>query len=522
MHYAASSAIDHLDRQRKPLVMRSAALIAGFCLLLLGLHFWSLMVSRQEQLDETATSTANMARALASQAERSLKVGDLILGEMVERIEQGKPEADAEQHLHARLAAIVKAAPEIQELFLYGADGLRIATSLPVKLPGSNADREFFRYHQTHADRSLHIGKPIRSRSTGILTIPLSRRIDRADGSFGGVAMASLRLSFFGNFYDSFNVGKTGTIILAIDDGTLLYRRPFNPAMVGSDVGNTVVFQMYRKDGPVGSGLRVARLDGIERMYSYRHLEGFPLLVAIARSRDEILADWWTVVFKMSGVVLFAVALLAWGGVRMVRQIRVREALETELRLARASLEGHNVSLQALADTDGLTGLANRRRFETTLAREHERARRNGMPCSLILTDVDFFKKYNDRYGHVAGDDCLRRVAAAIGSGTRRPTDLAARYGGEEFAVILPDTDLEGARAVAENMRAAVAALHVLHADSPCGHVSISLGVVTVHPAVEGGDPLEWVEAADTLLYRAKAAGRNCAAACDGRTLLAA
>jgi len=509
----SQSHIDRLDELCKPMVKRTITLIAGISLLLVGLHLWSLWAARLSEIDSTGTSTANMARALASHAERTVELGDAVLDEMVERAENGElagSQADALQvHLHKRLTHIASVTPQIQELFIYGADGTRLATSLPRLLEGNNADREYFRYHQTHTGRGTYIGKPIRSRSTGILTIPLSRRIDRPDGSFGGVAMASLKLDFFGNFYDSFDVGQTGTIVLAIDDGTLLYRRPFKEEMVGTNVSNIAIFDMYRSMGEAGTAMRVAKIDGIERLYSYRRVEGFPLLVAIAISREEILHEWWVVVIKMSSVVLVALSLLGWGALRMIRQLRVREALEDQLRHARLKLEEQNEELQVLASSDGLTGMANRRHFEYTLSTERERAQRNGQPCSLILLDVDFFKKYNDRYGHVAGDECLRQVARAIDSGTRRPSDLAARYGGEEFAVILPDTDLAGARAVAENIRSAIAALGMAHVDSPFGHVSASLGVFTARPAHDGCPASTWVEAADALLYEAKTAGRN-------------
>jgi diguanylate cyclase (GGDEF)-like protein len=505
--------LQRLDAQRRPLITRSILLMTCFCVLLLGLHAWSLWTAREGELEETSISTANMARALASQAERSIKIGDSILAEMVERAENDGYRQVDEARMHRRLDRIVHANPEIQELFVYDADGMRLATSLPALLPGSNADREYFRWHKAHTETGTRIGMPIRSRSTGILTIPLSRRINRPDGSFGGVAMASLKLDFFGRFYDSFDVGRTGTIVLAIDDGTLLYRRPFNPAMVGTSIVDTVVYQLYKRTGTSGTEMMVAKIDGIERLYSYRHLDGFPLIVATAQAKDEILHDWWIAVAKTSCVVTFAVLVLAWGGGRMIRQIRVREALEDELRAARESLELHNISLRHLAESDALTGLANRRRLEETLAFEYERARRSGLPFSLILTDVDYFKKFNDRYGHVAGDDCLRRVAGAIATGPRRPTDLAARYGGEEFAVVLPDTDVDGARAVAENIRLAVERLAMPHDDSPTGCVTISLGVYTCHPADESGaGPLACIEAADQLLYQAKMDGRNCVA----------
>ena len=513
-----ASRLQHLDAQRTPMALRSIILMTCFCLLLVGLHGWSLWTSRQGELQENAISTANMARALASHAERSLNVADAVLAELVERAqEDGLDRLDGER-MHERMAAIARRSVEIQELFVYGADGRRLASSLPTLLPGSNMDREFFRYHMTHADTATRVGKPIRSRSSGMLTIPVTRRIDRPDGSFGGVAMASLRLDFFGKFYDSFDVGRTGTIILAIDDGTLLYRRPFKPEMVGTSIAEGPVFQLYRKAGPVGTAMLTARIDGIERLYSYRHVDGFPLLVASAQSKEEILNGWWIAVIKMSCVVAFAVSMLAWGVRRMIRQLRLRDALEAELRGARAELELRNVALRQLADSDALTGLANRRRFEETLALEHERARRSGLPFSLILLDVDYFKKFNDRYGHVAGDDCLRRVAAAIAAGPRRPADLAARYGGEEFAVILPDTDAEGACAVAEKIRAAVQALGIGHAESPCGDVTISLGVHTCRPAdVPSTTALACIEAADALLYQAKMNGRNCLATCTER-----
>jgi diguanylate cyclase (GGDEF)-like protein len=507
---SAIQRLQRLDQMRKPLVTRSIVLLAGFCLFLVGLHAWSLWASRQHQLEQTAVNTANMARALASQAESSLKLGDAALSEIVERYEHDGLEGAAEQRMHARLQAIIKQTPELQEAFVYGPDGTRLASSLPTLVRGNNADRAYFIYHKNHTDRRILVGKPIRSRSSGVLAIPLSRRIDRPDGSFGGVAMASLKLDFFGKFYDSFDVGPTGTIILAIDDGTLLYRRPFKADMVGSDIGKGPIFQMYKRSGRAGTAMLVSKIDGIERLYSYRHLDGFPLLVASAQSKQEILAGWWLAVIKTSCVVIFAIALLAWGGRRMVLQIRVREALDAELRSARASVELHNISLRALADSDGLTGLANRRLFDEALEREVGRARRSGAPFAMILTDVDFFKKYNDRYGHVAGDACLRRVAGAIATGARRPADLAARYGGEEFALILPDTDLDGAMAVTEFIRAAVAELGIEHADSRSGRVTLSLGVVAGYPADEPEHtPCAWVEAADAALYEAKAAGRN-------------
>jgi diguanylate cyclase (GGDEF)-like protein len=514
MPQSSAPRLKHLNQIRRPLVGRTIALLATFCVLLVGMLGWSLWTAHDGQLAQTAASTSNMARALAAQAETSFKIADAILAESVERVEHDGVDGAAGERLHARFLHIASHSAEVHGLFVYGADGRWEVTALPKPVQANNADRDYFRYHQTHADRGSHVGKPVRSRSTGVMVIPVSRRIDRPDGSFGGVALVTLDLGYFGRFYDRFDVGHEGTIVLALDDGTLMYRRPFNESLVGRDISKGPVFQAMRRAGPVGTVMLKSAVDGIERLYSYRHLEGYPLVVVSAQSKDGILAHWWSTVFRMSCLVAFAVAMLVWGGARMIRQIRIREHLEDELRRAGAALERHNQALKALAESDGLTGLANRRLFDETLARELARARRSGVQVALIMGDVDCFKKYNDRYGHVAGDDCLRKVAAAIGAGVRRPGDLAARYGGEEFAMILSDTDLAGAVTVAEAIRAAVAALAIEHADGPAGHVSLSLGVVA-GPA--GAEPdSAWVEAADRQLYEAKAGGRNRVAAREG------
>lgn len=158
---------------------------------------------------------------------------------------------------------------------------------------------------------------------------------------------------------------------------------------------------------------------------------------------------------------------------------------------------------------DGLTGIANRRRFDAALAREWQRAQREQQPLALIMMDIDYFKAYNDIYGHQAGDDALKKVAACLRQNVRRAGDLVARYGGEEFVVVLPNTDLAGAREVADAMHRMVGAMKLRHRGAPDGeHLSISAGAAATVPAL-GQTPAELLKKADQALYRAKRSGRD-------------
>ena len=183
--------------------------------------------------------------------------------------------------------------------------------------------------------------------------------------------------------------------------------------------------------------------------------------------------------------------------------------------IVRARVRNH-MALKRIRDAfatlsmqDGLTGLANRRRFDELLAQEWARALRSHTPIALVMCDVDFFKKYNDHYGHLSGDDCLKSIAEVLKASAARPGDFAARYGGEEFAILLPNTDAAGAKIVAEKTRARVEELrieHARHESAPC--VTLSLGVAALVPDA-GRPPQHLILQADKALYAAKHGGRN-------------
>lgn len=187
---------------------------------------------------------------------------------------------------------------------------------------------------------------------------------------------------------------------------------------------------------------------------------------------------------------------------------RLKQEINSRI-IAETLLQEANEKLGRLVNLDGLTQLANRRCFDEYLDQEWHRLAREHLPLSLIMCDIDFFKNYNDTYGHVVGDDCLRKVSLLIKQSVRRPADLAARYGGEEFVVVLPNTDIEGSMAIAEIIRHGLRELAIPHEDSAVSQlVTLSMGVTSLVPMVDS-HPSMLLTAADYALYRAKELGRN-------------
>ncbi len=275
------------------------------------------------------------------------------------------------------------------------------------------------------------------------------------------------------------------------------------------ETGNAAI-EMYRNERPdiILLDIILPDIDGFDVAKEIRRLQGENDWTAIiflsVMSKDEDLAQGIEVggddyLMKPVGRVVLQAKVNA-----MHRLVRMQRAL---IGLAER-LNGVNQELQRLSMTDGLTGIANRRLFDESLDREWRRCRRLKKPLSIILFDVDFFKKYNDRYGHQTGDECLRLVAKEVSRTASRPGDMAARYGGEEFVLILAETDQEGARWVADRIRQNLSALRIPHDGSDYKHVTISCGVVSVVPGEElSAEKL--VKSADIALYIAKEQGRN-------------
>jgi diguanylate cyclase (GGDEF)-like protein len=192
-----------------------------------------------------------------------------------------------------------------------------------------------------------------------------------------------------------------------------------------------------------------------------------------------------------------------------IRALHRIESMRNKVLDMSRDLASANRELEKLTRQDGLTGIANRRHFDSYLETEVRRAARERQPLSLILADVDHFKSFNDHYGHQAGDDCLRQVAAVLGTAGRRPADLAARYGGEEFAIVLPGTGPDGAVDVAQALSRLIAALAISHASSAVSqNVTLSQGIASLAPEKETAAE-DLIHRADQALYQAKQQGRN-------------
>jgi diguanylate cyclase (GGDEF)-like protein len=338
--------------------------------------------------------------------------------------------------------------------------------------------------------------------------MPVSRRINHPDGSFAGVVVATLYLDHFLRLYNSIDIGGNGVINLISADARIVVRRPFNEAEVGTSLASGPLFTQLLPKGSSGTATVKSYVDGVERVVGFRRVDEYPLIVFAALNKDEVLASWRRESLLSAAIVSLLLGILGLLGYRLIRLMKQQNHIQNELLDAQDKLIEANRTLELLALEDALTGLANRRQFDLFIHAEMGRAKRSQGGLALLMIDVDHFKRFNDQYGHLAGDECLRTISAIIRENIKRPGDLAARYGGEEFAVVLPGTDYVGAFLVAEKIRRAVQQAGIEHNESTEGTVTVSLGVSACSPTSEES-PDDLIDASDKALYVAKASGRN-------------
>jgi diguanylate cyclase (GGDEF)-like protein len=356
------------------------------------------------------------------------------------------------------------------------------------------ADRDFFTVHRNSVkDTGLFISRPFRSRlDHNRWTIALSRKITGRDGIFRGVVAGYISVEYLNDILRRSLLGSSGIAAIMRDDGYIIARSVFDDRLAAMQWRSATLLEAL-KFAPRGRFVKRSLDDGVMRLYSYGRIDGTALAITTGVAVDQIYGPWWSRSIVSTAVVLLLITAV----IILVRM------LDKEL-IGRVTAE-HNAQL--LARTDGLTGVANRRMFDETLERELVRAQRQKTHVSLLMIDVDWFKKYNDAHGHNQGDKTLVQIAATLQAATRSHFDLVARYGGEEFAIIFLHDHLKEAPVFAMRVVEAIRGLGLPFHGSPVGQVTVSCGVATCSDGLTDAEVL--LKKADAALYEAKAAGRN-------------
>ena len=460
-----------------------------------ALTFQALYAGRVEELTHAEENSRNIVTTISGDLARNVELYDLSLQAVVSGAEQPVTWALPLPLRQRVLFDRATAASFIGGAYVLDAAGHVKASQNTLSNPRQSfAFRDYFTVQQRNPDAQLYISRPYESIArNGLLSVGLSRRINDAEGRFDGVALLAVRIEYFQSLVDRIDVGRLGQAFIFLGDGTLLASNPDLSRGISANYSDTPGFALMSRH-PSGTFTIHTRADGVERMYTYTRVSNAPLIVGIAPSVDDLLASWR----RRSRLVIALTVVL--GGAYVVLSWLFAFALRDKV-----VAEG---ALRRLALTDPLTGVANRRALDHRLASEWQHAARTETPLSVLFVDIDHFKRFNDTYGHAAGDEVLGAVAERITSATRRTTDLVGRYGGEEFVVILPATPADGAERIAEKVRRRIEAMNVEHPEAPYGCVTVSVGCASCQPPA-GGSPAELLAAADQQLYEAKTAGRN-------------
>ncbi|MGU3358902.1 diguanylate cyclase domain-containing protein [Methylobacterium sp. M6A4_1b] len=453
-----------------------------------------LLQLRRDAWDKAEQTAKNLLTVIERDIDRNIEIIDRALESLVENLTMYDLEELSPKFRQRILFDGAVNARDLNALLVLDQYGNCIydAAGWPAR-SFNNADRAYFKAHQANPDLGLGISQPMMSRSVGKPVVVLSRRTGLPGGSFSGIVLGSLSLSYFDRLFAHLELGQAGTINLFLGDGTRIVRYPEPDPGAPPNFANAPNFLRFQREGR-GSFVAATQTDGIERLYSFTRVGTLPLILNVALSTREIEAEWrsralviGTLVLALCGITVGLSLLVAW------------------------ELERRNAAEAELADesrTDALTGLPNRRAFEEAFERAWADARRRRAPLALLVIDADHFKGYNDRYGHAGGDRVLRALAGAFSACAQRPGDLVARVGGEEFTHLLADIDPEDAAQLAEQVHAAVARLVVAANGTDVGRITVSIGLAFALPRL-GGSPADLFRLADAALYAAKAMGRN-------------
>ena len=468
---------------------------AGIVVVSICLVFAFVMTAWHGDIGGTLGATGeSITSAVAQQVDRDIEFLDLTIQSVADRWGDGEV-----QNLPPHLRDMVLfdtplRAPGLGMVVVIDSHGRLAAESKNVLAPGTSVwDRAYFQVHLASPDAGLFISKPFVSRDTGRRIVALSRRISDRSGAFIGVVVGTIYLDYLAERYAGLQLGPDSAVSLLRTDGTVIARGPRPSETDHLRVGDAASFARMTSSRS-GAFEGPSLIDGQPRIVTFHRVSDLPLIQVVEVGGQEIYAAWWRRAIAVSGLL----------GVLCLSVIGLCTALRRELA-QRAAAEA---ALVHLAGTDPLTGLANRRRFDEALSTAWSTAVQQSRPMALLMVDADAFKRYNDLFGHQAGDDVLRRVATCLASRVSQQSGLVCRWGGEEFAIFLSGLDGPAAMTLADTLCSAVRALGIAHPDGVDGVVTISVGVASAE-ASGGGSIESLVAGADAALYRAKAEGRD-------------
>jgi diguanylate cyclase (GGDEF)-like protein len=431
--------------------------------------------------------------------------------------------------------------PWIRDLSIAAPDG-RIKCSTNSLAIGLNmSDRPHFQ--NALKSREFALSNYMINRLNQVPSVVATFPIITDDGSVSGVVLAVINLQWVGDLAATAAQHSGASVFLLDGGGTLIAGSGDQQPFVGKRLaGDALAQEILANDEGT---MTAPGFDGVSRIFAYVRIPWTQAHLAVGLDEKAVYSSIdheIDLAYLQLAVFGLFVVILAWFGGEQLVVKPIRSLVRTATRFGRGDLHVRathehwvaefaplatafddmatklagreeelqiaNQHLEEMASLDGLSGLANRRGFDRELERGWKNASEHGKPIALMMIDIDHFKLFNDRYGHVAGDTCLRAVGETLSLVTLEEAVLVARYGGEEFALLLPGLDIERATALADEARKAIEDLQINHSESPCGHVTISIGVESVVPE-KFQTSADLVEAADTALYDAKRRGRN-------------
>lgn len=496
---------------------RVRLLLGGLALALIA-AIWVTTFSRirseyQLELQATMRANANLTKAFEEHVRRNLQITDdilLFLKNNYETHGQITPSM-------LNIIDVRKSVP-ILHVSVVNSSGKIIATSRPDMLDLDVSDRSYYDVHRGSVTTQSYFSEPVFGKVSKQWLFHVSRRLNNPDGTFGGAVTIGIDPAYFSNFYRQMNLGNDYAITLIGADGIIRMRQSADRLDIGGNASNAPLFR-HVAQASTGSYVDISLVDHKRRIYSYSAMSDYPLILSVSVLESEALTAfsvrrtqyYWEMAiisFIILGIFVLLLSIVV-EKEQVEEELRViNEQLESKVKERTEELEALNRELQQLSVSDGLTGIANRRYFDDYLQAEWAKALRIRHSLAIIMADIDFFKDYNDTYGHQLGDECVVTVASVLQAGVHRPADLVARYGGEEFVIILPDTDQAGGLVIAEKLRAEVERLTIEHKSSSYQIVTVSLGVAAMVPE-HGGLASQLIELADQALYEAKKQGRN-------------